>query len=134
MTEPTISTIKSRSVKGVVALTARTFTLQIIGFIATFFLTLLLTPSIFGVYYVVSAVISFLGYFSDIGLAAALVQKKEELTKEDIQTTFTIQQLLVGAVVIVALVFSQQVANFYALDESGVWLFRALVISFFSRH
>lgn len=126
-----IAEIKSKSVKGVVALTARTFTLQIIGFIATFFLTLLLTPSIFGVYYVVSAVISFLGYFSDIGLAAALVQKKEELTKEDLQTTFTIQQLLVGAAVILALFGSSQVGNFYGLDISGVWLFRALVVSFF---
>lgn len=126
-----IAEIKSKAVKGVVALTARTFTLQIIGFIATFFLTLLLTPSIFGVYYVVSAVISFLGYFSDIGLAAALVQKKEELTKDDLQTTFTIQQLLVVAAVILALFGSSQVGKFYGLDVSGVWLFRALVVSFF---
>ena len=76
MTDTDIKDIKSKSVKGMVALTARTFTLQIVGFVATFLLTLLLTPSIFGVYYVVSAVISFLGYFSDIGLAAALVQKR----------------------------------------------------------
>lgn len=126
-----LADIKSKSVKGVVALTARTFTLQIIGFIATFFLTLLLTPSIFGVYYVVSAVISFLGYFSDIGLAAALVQKKEDLTPEDIQTTFTIQQLLVGTAVIIALLGSVRIGIFYGLNSSGVWLFRALVVSFF---
>lgn len=126
-----MSSIKSKSLKGVVALTARTFVLQIIGFVATFFLTLLLTPSIFGVYYVVSAVISFLGYFSDIGLAAALVQKKEDLTKEDLQTTFTIQQILIGSAVIIALLGSYQVGAFYKLDIEGVWLFRALVISFF---
>lgn len=126
-----IADIKSKSIQGVVALTTRTFSLQIIGFVATFFLTILLSPSIFGVYYVVSAVISFLGYFSDIGLAAALVQKKEQLTREDIQTTFTIQQLLVSTAVIVALVGSKKVGEFYGLDVSGVWLFRALVISFF---
>ncbi len=131
MTDTDIKDIKSKSVKGMVALTARTFTLQIVGFVATFLLTLLLTPSIFGVYYVVSAVISFLGYFSDIGLAAALVQKKDDLTTEDLQTTFTIQQLLVGSAVTIALFFSYKIGDFYMLDASGVWLFRALVVSFF---
>jgi len=131
MENPDIADIKSKSVKGMVALTTRTFTLQIVGFVATFLLTLLLTPTIFGVYYVVSAVISFLGYFSDIGLAAALVQKKEDLTTEDIQTTFTIQQLLVGSAVTIALFFSYKIGDFYMLDASGVWLFRALVVSFF---
>jgi len=49
---------------------------------ATFILTVLISPDIFGVFYVVSAVIRhFLGYFSDVGLAAALIQKKEELTE-----------------------------------------------------
>lgn len=131
MTNIDIKDIKHKSVKGMVALTARTFTLQIVGFVAMFLLTLLLTPSIFGVYYVVSAVISFLGYFSDIGLAAALVQKKEDLSKEDIQTTFTIQQILVGTAVLIALFFSYKIGDFYMLDASGVWLFRALVVSFF---
>lgn len=131
MTDADIKDIKHKSVKGMVALTARTFTLQIVGFVAMFLLTLLLTPSIFGVYYVVSAVIAFLGYFSDIGLAAALVQKKDDLSKEDIQTTFTIQQLLVGTAVLVALFFSYKIGDFYKLDASGVWLFRALVVSFF---
>lgn len=126
-----IELIKRRSVKGVMALTARTFTLQIIAFGATFLLTLFLTPEIFGVFYVVSAIISFLGYFSDIGLAAALVQKKEEVTREDLATTFVIQQALVLTVVIAALSLSGTVGAFYRLDASGVWLFRALVVSFF---
>lgn len=126
-----IATLKKRSIIGIVALTTRTFLLQIIAFIATFLLTLLLTPSIFGVYYVVSAVISFLGYFSDIGLAAALVQKKEELTQEDITTTFTIQQGLVVTLVVISFISSNFVAQFYHLNDAGLWLFRALVVSFF---
>ena len=126
-----IATLKKRSIRGIVALTTRTFLLQIIAFAATFLLTLLLTPSIFGVYYVVSAVISFLGYFSDIGLAAALVQKKEALTEEEITTTFTIQQILVVTLVIIAFIFSGFIAQFYHLNDAGAWLFRALVVSFF---
>ncbi len=131
MSDIDIEIIKRRSVVGVVALTARTFILQVVAFVATFFLTLFLSPEMFGVFYVVSAIISFLGYFSDIGLAAALVQKREEVTREDLATTFMIQQGLVIALVTLAVLFSNGVASFYRLDESGVWLFRALAVSFF---
>lgn len=126
-----IALIKKRSLTGVVALTSRTFILQLISFGATFLLTIFLSPQIFGVFYVVSAIINFLGYFSDIGLAAALIQKKEDLTQEDLATTFTIQQLLVGTAVVLSLVFSGQIAQFYYLDPAGLWLLRALVVSFF---
>ncbi len=131
MEEIDIAIIKKKSLVGIVALTSRTFMLQIIAFGATFLLTIFLSPAVFGIFYVVSAIIAFLGYFSDIGLAAALIQKKEELTREDLTTTFTIQQVLVVLLVIVALVFSAQIGYFYRLDTQGVWLFRALVISFF---
>lgn len=131
MEEIDIAIIKQKSISGIVALTSRTFLLQLIAFGATFLLTIFLTPAIFGIFYVVSAIISFLGYFSDIGLAAALIQKKEALTPEDITTTFTIQQVLVGAVVIISLILSSTIATFYRLDSQGLWLLRMLVVSFF---
>jgi len=131
MEEIDIALVKKRSLTGVIALTSRTFLLQVIAFAATFLLTIFLSPQIFGVFYVVSAIINFLGYFSDIGLAAALIQKKESLTHEDLSTTFTIQQILVGSAVIIALLCSQLISNFYRLDAAGLWLLRALIISFF---
>ena len=131
MKDVDIAIIKKRSIAGIVALTSRTFLLQIIAFGSTFLLTIFLTPSVFGVFYVVSAIIAFLGYFSDIGLAAALIQKKEDVTRDDLVTTFTIQQILVGVAVILSMMFSAQIAGFYGLDVSGVMLLRALVISFF---
>lgn len=126
-----IALIKKRSLTGVVALTSRTFILQVISFAATFLLTIFLSPQIFGVFYVVSAIINFLGYFADIGLAAALIQKKEELTQQDLATTFTIQQILVGTAVTLAFIFSGPVAAFYKLDATGLWLLRVLILSFF---
>ncbi len=131
MSELDIALIKKRSVSGVIALTSRTFVLQIIAFSATFLLTIFLSPSIFGVFYVVSAVISFLGYFSDIGLAAALIQKKSELTEDDLITTFTIQQTLVTIVVSLAFLFSPFITSFYALEDAGRYLLYSLLISFF---
>lgn len=123
--------IKVRSIAGVVALTSRTFILQLVAFASTILLTIFLTPSVFGLFYVVSAIIAFLGYFSDVGLAAALIQKKENLTREDLVTTFTIQQLLVGTAVILALAGSSFIGGWYRLDESGIWLLRVLAIAFF---
>lgn len=126
-----VEAIKVRSIAGVFALTSRTFILQIIAFAATFFLTIFLSPEVFGLFYVVSAIIAFLGYFSDVGLAAALIQKKEHLTREDLVTTFTIQQLLVGTAVILTLAGSSMIGRWYKLDESGVWLLRVLAVAFF---
>ena len=126
-----LEAVKRRSVTGVVTITARTFALQIVTFIATFLLTVLLSPQDYGTFFVVSAVVNFLVYFSDIGLAAALIQKKDNLTDEDLYTTFTIQQSLVICIVIVTLISSAPIANFYHFSLSGLWLFRSLVVSLF---
>lgn len=131
MEEIEIENVAKRSIRGVVALVYRTFSIQIIGLIANFLLTVFLSPSIFGIFFVVSAVIAFLSYFSDIGLAAALIQKKESITEEELRTTFTIQQILVVSVVVIALFFSGFVKSFYRLDDQGILLFQALVVSFF---
>lgn len=126
-----ITLITRRSIRGVLALVSRTFIMQIITFVAGFLLTILLDPSVFGVFFVVSAAIAFLSYFSDIGLAAALIQKKENITEEDLKTTFTIQQILVVGVVTIVLFFSKDIGSFYNLDKQGVVLLQALAIGFF---
>lgn len=111
-------------------LTSRTFVLQVIAFVSTFILTVLLDPAVFGVFFVVTAVVNFLNYFSDIGLAAALIQKKTEPTPADLSTTFTIQQLLVGVMVIFAFLLAQFIAHFYTLGNGGLFLYRSLVVAF----
>lgn len=131
MEELDIAAITKRSIHGVVALVSRTFLVQAITFIANFLLTIYLSPGVFGVYFIVTAIIAFLTYFSDIGLAAALIQKKDEITEKDLRTTFTIQQTLVVTIVIVALVLSPSVAKFYRLNAGGLLLLQSLVIAFF---
>lgn len=126
-----ISAIVHRSVHGVFALVSRTLFIQIIAFVVNFLLTIYLSPSVFGVYFVVTAVIAFLVYFSDIGLAAALIQKKESLTQEDLITTFTIQQTLVISVCIITLIASPFLGKFYHLDHSAFILLISLVAAFF---
>jgi O-antigen/teichoic acid export membrane protein len=101
-----------------------------LGLIANLVLTILLTPTIFGIYMTVLSLISLLNYFSDIGLAASLIQKKE-VTDDDVKTTFTIQQILVVTIVTIGFFMTSFVKNFYHLPQEGVYLFWALLISFF---
>ena len=99
--EITLEVVKQRAVKGIAVLTGRTFFFSLISLFATGLLTYYLAPSEFGIFWIVSAVVSFLAYFSDIGLAAALIQKKEKLSGDDLKTTFTVQQILVIALLII---------------------------------
>jgi O-antigen/teichoic acid export membrane protein len=131
MEEIDIATVTKRSIHGVVALVSRTFVIQLITFITNFLLTVFLSPTVFGVYFVVSAAIAFLGYFSDIGLAAALIQKKEQITDKELRTTFTMQQIMVVTVVVIALLLSNFIGSFYNLNKAGIYLFDALAIAFF---
>jgi O-antigen/teichoic acid export membrane protein len=131
MEELDIATVSRRSIRGVFALVSRTFVIQVISLGVATLLYAFLSVSEIGVFYLVSASIAFLSYFSDVGLAAALIQKKEALTEEDLKTTFTIQQILVIAVVIIALLLSQYIGVIYKLNAAGVDLFQALVVAFF---
>lgn len=123
--------LKGQIIKGVMALSTRTFLLQVIAFISTFILTILLDPSIFGVFFVVQAIISFLNYFSDIGLAAALIQKKEEPQRIELVSAFTIQQILVLSLIILFFLSAPLISSFYRLSQAGLFLLYALLISFF---
>lgn len=123
--------LKQKTAKGVAALTSRTFILQVVALVATFVLTVLLDPATFGIFYIVTAIVNFLNYFSDIGLAAALIQSHADPCDADYSTTFTLQQLLVITAVSVAFLLSGPIGNLYGFGSSGVFLFRALCLSFF---
>ncbi len=131
MEEIDIALVTKRSIKGILALSSRSFVIQVINFASNLLLTIYLSPSVFGVFFVVSAAIAFLSYFSDIGLAAALIQKKEPITQDDLRTTFTIQQILVITISAVALLLTSSLGSFYNLNKEGVLLFQALIIAFF---
>ncbi|MEN9407267.1 MAG: hypothetical protein RLZZ455_483 [Candidatus Parcubacteria bacterium] len=131
MQELDIATVTKRSIHGVVALVSRTFLVQLIGQIVTFLLTVYLSPADYGIFFLVSTVIVFFSYFSDIGLAAALIQKKEALTKEDLRTTFTIQMTLVCVVIVVGVLLTGSIRHFYNLDDQGMLLYHALLAAFF---
>lgn len=127
--ELSLEAIKKRAAIGVFALTARTFLIQVVTLVSTFLLTVYLDPKEFGTFFLTSAVINFFAFFSDIGLAGALIQKKEKLTAEDLKTTFTIQQLLVFLLMIVIFLLTPVLKNFYHFSNDATYLLWALDFS-----
>ncbi len=132
MTELNLGNLRSRAFKGVFTLTFRRLILKIIDTIGLIFLARALEADSFGVFGIISFVVfTFLSFFSDIGFGAALIQKKDKLTTKDTRTTFTIQQALVTALMLIAWVLSPRISGWYNLGEQGIWLIRVLSVSLF---
>lgn len=129
--EISLETVKARSVRGVVVLTGRTFFLQILGAVSVGFLAAYLGPPEWGIFALLNAIINFLNYFSDVGLAAALIQKKEHPTDTDLKTTFFVQQVLVLGIIGIAVLLTPFFTKQYSLSHDAVILLYALAFSFF---
>ncbi|OGK16520.1 hypothetical protein A2690_04180 [Candidatus Roizmanbacteria bacterium RIFCSPHIGHO2_01_FULL_39_12b] len=128
--EKEIETLKKNTIKSAFSLFFQSGYSAVLGFIASLVLTIVLSPSIFGMYITVLSIISLLNYFSDVGLAASLIQKKE-ITDHDVTTTFTIQQSLIISLILIGFVSTQFVKSFYNLPQQGVVLYWALLAAFF---
>lgn len=125
-----IDQIKKKSVKGVLSFFVRTLLLQGIGLTSAFVLSAFLSPEDFGVFGIVTQIIALLVFFSDIGLAASLIQKKTEPTENDYQTAFTIQMLLAWFIFFVILIIIKLGFLEVKIGNDGILVLLALAISF----
>jgi len=123
--------LKKKIAKGFLSLTFRKAILLAINYLTiNIILARILPVSTIGVFNIANSVLAFFTFFSDIGLAAALIQKKE-IKQEDIKTTFTIQEILAFLISITIWFSAPALASFYNLDVLGMYLIRSLAVSFF---
>lgn len=122
--------IKRKSIISTISLFVQSGYSAVLGLVANLIVTILLTPKIYGMYITVLSMISFLNYFSDIGLAASLIQKKE-ITDDDMKTTFTFQQLLTLVLILIGFALTGIVMQFYKLPVEGKYLYWSLLVAFF---
>lgn len=125
-----ISAIKKKSVKGVLSFFLRTLLLQGIGLFSAFVLSAFLSPEDFGVFGIVTQVIALLVFFSDIGMAASLIQKKTEPTEDDYKTAFTVQFILAWLIFFAVLLIIKLGFLNVKIGQQGVLVLLALAISF----
>jgi O-antigen/teichoic acid export membrane protein len=102
----------------------------VLGLIANIILTIFGGVGLFGIYSLTQAALAIFNYFSDIGLAGALIQKKE-VKLQDLRVVFTIQMTLVTILVFFGFIAGNQVVAFYRLDERVITLYHALLVGFF---
>lgn len=130
--ELNIEDIKKRSVRGGIILTARRGLLKSISLASFIALGWFLSQDQFGVFAIANFIVTFFAYFSDVGLAAAIVQKKEKLTTLDLRTTFTIQQILVfslTALLVITAPFIVETLYKNKLDPAYISLIQVLGLS-----
>lgn len=130
MADIRLDNIKRRSVVGALSYFVRTLVLQGIGFISIIFLSKFFGPEDFGIYGIVIQIIGILIFFSDIGLAASLIQKKEKPNNDDYQTVFVVQQALSWLIVGLVLLISGHPLIANKLGPDGIWVLYALALSF----
>lgn len=125
-----LTEIKKKSVLGAASYFGRTLILQGIGFVSILVLSKYFSPENFGIYGIVVQIVGLLVFFSDIGLAAALIQKKDHPSQKDLATAFTIQQLLSWLIVLAVVVIGFAPSVRTKLGVDGVWVMYALGLSF----
>lgn len=126
-----VATIKKRSINGVLALISRTFILNIISYIASLIVFTILSPSQVGIYIAVTSIQRLISFFTDFGLGAALIQKKDMLNNEDLATTFTIQTFVTGGIFIIIFLARGVIASFFHLENDAMMLLLVLVFTIF---
>ena len=126
-----ISQIKRRGVLSAGSLFFQSSFSAVLGFIAFFILTIKSGTYLLGIYNTVLAMMSFFSYFTNLGLAAAIIQKPE-IKKEDLSTAFYIQLFLSVAAIVVGFFLTDYLFKFYKdLPANAVYLYWGLLASFF---
>jgi len=123
--------LKSKSLAGIGSLLRRQIFVYGFFFLGNIVLARILVPQLFGIYAIVSFVVQFFSTFSDVGIGAALIQKKEKLNNEELSTLFWLQQMMVFIVVILVFLAAPLVLRIYTtMPPESVWFIRVMALSF----
>lgn len=125
------STVHKKLTKGFLSLTLRKTILDVINFVTIYVILASILPfSLLGIFAIASGILTFFSYFSDFGLAGAIIQKKE-ITEHDLKTTFLIQEIIAALIAIIVWFGAPILAHYYNFDNGGMWLIRILGVGFF---
>ncbi len=125
-----MASLRSNSLRSLFYLLFQSGYSAVLGLVANLIVTALAAKEVFGIYATTLATISIFNYISDIGLAGALIQKKD-VRDQDLTTVFTVQQILVVSLVIVGFCATPYVTLFYHLPHDAVILYWSVLAGFF---
>jgi O-antigen/teichoic acid export membrane protein len=88
-----------------------------------------LSTEVYGLFAAALAFQQTLAVLSDVGLGAALVQRHETPSKEEIAGLFSVQLVIYAVITGIVFVFAQNIANAAGLSN-GAWVVRAVALIF----
>ena len=98
--------LKSRLIQGFGTLIFREFFIKLFSFVGQLILARILIPSEFGIYAIIVFIVTLFGLFSDIGLSLAIIQKKEEPTKNELSSIFWLKIFLSLGLILLVLILA----------------------------
>jgi len=120
--------LKETAIRGLKWSSASRFGQQLLQFITLALLARLLAPEDFGLMASAMVVIGFINVFRDLGISAALIQKKE-ISDELFSSVFWLSLCAGGLLMIMLIILSSFIANFFNA-EALVTILKVLSISF----
>lgn len=121
--------LRAKARRGVRQMLIRQAAIQAVTFVSGIFLARMLSPAEFGLFAIVSFIITFSNLIGDLGLGASIIQSREGPGDREFQVAFTLQQFLLGAVTI-ALFFSAPAVPLIYPEMAGLdWLVRAMCLA-----
>jgi len=121
---------KRKSVTGAASYFMRSIFLQAIGFASILVLSAYFDPEDFGIYGIVLSIIGILMFFSDVGLASTLIQKKDEPTLNEYRSLFTVQFALSLVILLVCIAVAMSEVLVAKTGVVGNYILLALGVSF----
>lgn len=118
--------VRDRTIQGVVAMFLRQFVVMPVSLVATIFLARLLQPQDFGLYAIANFWIAIIMGVRDLGFGAALIQQKSEPQRDEWNTMFAFQSLVVVVTVAGLYVLARPLTTWYDMDPRLTWVIRGL--------
>ena len=116
--------------RGTASLLIREAVLKIVALGAGIVLARALAPRDYGIFAILGLFNSFLFAFGAYGLSAAIVQRQQEPGSEELAALFSFQVAIAAAMVVVLSFSAPWLSATYHLGVVGVWLIRAMALSF----
>ncbi|MCA1832382.1 MAG: lipopolysaccharide biosynthesis protein [Actinomycetota bacterium] len=121
-----VAEVKRLAVRGVAALAIRTVGVRMMTFTGNVLLARLLAPKTFGLFAIVNFIVAIASFLADLGIGAALIQRREELTEEDMRTAFTLGLFIDTAFTAAIFLLAPVLVHLYHLDSRYVLAIRVL--------
>lgn len=122
-------TVRHRTVASVLRLAGREMAGRALSLAGNVILARLLEPSMFGLFAIGSFVISLFSLVGELGLGAAFIRSRKEVTNRELNSLFTFQLALSSVLAVIVFLLAPLVSWVYG-EPDVEWVVRALAITF----